>query len=486
MSSLTMIQPSSVIGVTVNLLWVGKYLVELKISLPRLITVPSTEGETTGSSEVTVTATDSVSLTWTPVINADGYKVYRTAAGGSTGTEVLLTTIVGGATNSFLDDGSLTPGSATVPGSNTATNRPATGATYYVNYVKTVKTYNVPKLWTNLNDLIAAHGLTSDLAVAGSWIMGPPSGQVQGQGAGTLITVAVPDSPQLSDWQAALATLEQEPVDWVEVLTGDPGAQMALAQHIVAMSSPIVGNNRKGVYGSEIGTPIGDPLTAGTSVYQARRLNINDEWGNPNGYRGLYVANSSAFYQVQQTDGSFVNTQVAGWMLAAAVAGRIVTRSDRATPLSEKDVAGIISLGQVFTLSQRDYLETEGLTLVYGSLSDAQFFVYHGRMLDLLTIENSELSIVDADDQIDMDVRASLKAMGVNKIDDAFCLAAKRKIIQVLGIEQKNEILATYNKGTVDVRPDSTYPLRVNATFAYTPIYPGNQIVVTRSYDVSA
>ena len=69
-------------------------------------------GETTASSEVTVTlSSQRGSLSWTAVPNAaGGYNVYRTVAGGGSGTEHFVATV---STNSYLDnipDVSLGPG----------------------------------------------------------------------------------------------------------------------------------------------------------------------------------------------------------------------------------------------------------------------------------------------------------------------------------------------------------------------------------------
>lgn len=72
-------------------------------------------GETTASSEASITvSSQSVTVSWTPVPNATGYKIYRTAAGGASGSEKLLATAVGQATSSITDnnnnDSSLGPG----------------------------------------------------------------------------------------------------------------------------------------------------------------------------------------------------------------------------------------------------------------------------------------------------------------------------------------------------------------------------------------
>lgn len=84
------------------------------------LTAINTAGETNVSNEVTVTTASSnltAHLTWPAVTGATGYKVYRTASGGGTGTELLVTTL--GVVTSY-DDTAVGAPSGTFPTSNTA------------------------------------------------------------------------------------------------------------------------------------------------------------------------------------------------------------------------------------------------------------------------------------------------------------------------------------------------------------------------------
>lgn len=86
------------------------------------ITSLNANGESNVSSEVTVTTASSnltAHLTWTAVTGATGYKIYRTAAGGASNTELLLTTL--GAVTSF-DDTAVGSPSGAFPTANTAYN----------------------------------------------------------------------------------------------------------------------------------------------------------------------------------------------------------------------------------------------------------------------------------------------------------------------------------------------------------------------------
>lgn len=86
-----------------------------------VITAINALGETTISNEITLTtgagATNSNTLNWAAVTGATGYKIYRTAAGGLTLTELLLTTV--GLVITYIDTGALSPAGA-FPTTNTA------------------------------------------------------------------------------------------------------------------------------------------------------------------------------------------------------------------------------------------------------------------------------------------------------------------------------------------------------------------------------
>lgn len=87
-----------------------------------VVTAINANGETVASNEQTITTTGStstVTVTWGAVAGATGYKLYKTAAGGATGTELLYKTV--GLVTSDVDT---TPGTPTgaFPTANTAAN----------------------------------------------------------------------------------------------------------------------------------------------------------------------------------------------------------------------------------------------------------------------------------------------------------------------------------------------------------------------------
>lgn len=85
-----------------------------------IVTAINANGETTASNEQQITttgATSTVTVTWAAVAGATGYKLYKTAAGGATGTELLYKTV--GAVTSDIDTAPGTPSGA-FPTVNTA------------------------------------------------------------------------------------------------------------------------------------------------------------------------------------------------------------------------------------------------------------------------------------------------------------------------------------------------------------------------------
>jgi len=85
------------------------------------VTAINALGETTVSNEQSVTtgagSTNSNTVNWVTVAGATGFRIYRTAAGGATGSELFLVAV--GLVTTYIDTGSLTPSGA-LPTTNTA------------------------------------------------------------------------------------------------------------------------------------------------------------------------------------------------------------------------------------------------------------------------------------------------------------------------------------------------------------------------------
>jgi len=446
----------------------------------------TTYGETLPTASVSVVvgggspATNSARPTWSPVTNAIGYRVYRKLSTDPNFTDKLIAEVAGGASNTLLDDGYATA-TGTPAVANNAYNRPADGATYYATYIATIFDHYVPKTFYSLKDLINEHSLGSDLAIAGAITLGRTG---VGQGASKVMTVSVPDLT-VGSITLALAAIEQKRVDYIVGLTGTYANHQLIAQHVVNQSYPTVGRPRKAFFGYTRNTELGDENTSGTIVYNARAMNIEDEIGNPNGYRMVCVSVTFGTYGIQLSDGSRMDTIVDGWFLAAAAAARAAANPDPATPLTEKQLIGFKSV-QSYGDSERNFLEEQGLLTLTEEV-EGTVKIYHGRTIDLTTVENAEFSIVDADDEVDMRLRDKFRAgYRGQKLTTDFLKAVKRMTREVLGGLQKEVIIAGYNLESIEVTADPQIPTRVNITFVYTAVYPCNSLVFRRGYDLGS
>jgi len=418
-------------------------------------------------------ATNSVRLTWVPSVGGQGYRIYRKLHTDPDFTNALITEVPGGASNYLIDDG-YAEGTGTPPVSNTATNRPADGATYYATYVAVLFNYFNPKTYFSLTELINDHSLGSDLAIGGSLILGTTG---VGQGASKVMCVAVPDATEGS-FLTALTALTNEVVNIVVPLVGDPAIQLDVTEHCLAMSDPITAKHRIAIFGNAKGTPIGDPNTSGTTMWAARRLELEDNDSNPQGQLVAYVGESSMFYNVQLPNGVYVETELDGWFNAAAVAGRIASLPDPAYPVTYKQLQGIISLGQNFTPNERDYLDSNGVLTLFDT--NGIIKVYHGRTIDLLTVEHGEISIVRTKFTLEERLATRFANFIGSKITAEFLNSIVTGTIQELGIALKDDLIADYDKNTVSATQETGLgadPRRIDVTFKATPIYPANQIV---------
>ena len=88
------------LGATSSVPTVGGGLTASSQYYYKVTAIDSTGGETTPGTEVNATTgavntTDSITLYWTKVAGAIGYKIYRTAAAGASGSETFLTSVTG-------------------------------------------------------------------------------------------------------------------------------------------------------------------------------------------------------------------------------------------------------------------------------------------------------------------------------------------------------------------------------------------------------
>jgi len=435
-------------------------------------------GDTLVSNEVSVTVmgtTSSIKLDWNIVAGASGYKIWRTLIAGdyTTVPEHLLATVAGGSVSSFKDDGSIDPLTALpLPIANTAVRNPKTGEKYYIDYYYNAFSHNTPVRYFSTSIAYRDHGINSPLGLAARLVLAKPP---EGNGASSIYLVSVENDTQ-SEYIAALETLKPKELDVIVSLLPIDDTLLA---HVTEMSSYLYKKRRIFITGAKKGTLIGDETIEGTMIYDASSLKNK---------RAIFVAPSSVFINVPQEDNTYVKTEVDGSYLAVAVAGRLASLPDVAEPLTRKRVYGIEEIGlnpetsQEYLDSEKDLMAEAGLCIV--NEEKGVTLVRHGITTDVAKVEDQEISIVLAEDEIISSLEERYKDFLGQKLNAEILDTIVSVTKGVLDIKLREAILSSYDPGKITAEQDPDRPTWVLVSFWYTPMYPVNVIKVTYGFSL--
>ncbi len=421
-------------------------------------------GETIASNvkSFTLTATTQlVALQWARVPFSGGYRVYVTSTTGEVGDYRRIVTLTSASSTTYTATGHT--GSTVVysgsPTSNTAKRRPNTGSTYYAKYYYPVLNYD-RKEYTNLGDVIADHGVGSDLVNAArlAFEAGVPNiwcVAVTGDGA--------------SNYTAGIDKLKQIKVAYIVPLKTGTTVEAYLRAHCEERSADTIGKERRGVVAAVSGQTPAQVVTWAASFGGSVRMVALVH----NGAR--YFAN-----MWQTTGGTFIEgpREVSPPFAAAMWAGRICGLADTATPLTN-------SLGVGFTWpvgfngwvddEVKNTLESGGVTYIMNEATTP--VVYHGITCNTTTIENQEISVGDAEDEMRERIRVALSQYRGKdrKVTPNRMSAIAGTVRDILSFLIKNSIILS--NGSINVSQDENDPTLIWIRFNYTPIYPINQII---------
>lgn len=429
-------------------------------------------GQTTASAAVSIAITatgQTVSLQWSKVPFAGGYKIYLSTGG----TYALLVTITSATTTTYTVTGDTTTATAP-PSSNTSKRAPGSGSTYYVSYYYAAFSYT-KKLYTNFGDLLTDHGVGSNLTNAAKIAF-------DYNGATQVYAVAV-SGETVAAYQAAIDQLAAVRVNYIVPLKSGAAIEQYVKAHCEKYSGENYGLERYAFVAVASGSTVGDTSTAGTVLY----------WLNSftNSERVLAVVPNKAAYYVnswQGTDGNVIDGPYAvpHYFFAAAVAARACARPDPATPLTRDDVFGFTWPESVQTWVDE---EVENIIDAAGGLyvrnESGQPVVYHGGTCNISTVEANELSVIDAEDELRYRLRTALNRFKGKdrKVTPTRMQAIARRVKSTLAALAKGEIILSF--GDIEVTQDADITTRVWIKFAYTPIYPMNELIIDYSFDVA-
>lgn len=426
-------------------------------------------GETLSSSAILYTisaATEQVTLQWGKVVFAGGYNIYLSGATGTT----LITTVAGAETTSYVATGDSEAVATSLPTGNTTHRRPGpTGQTYYVQYYypdfTNAYTY---REYTNLSDVQTDHGIGSDVSNAAKLTFE--------NGASNIFIVGA-SGTTIADFQAGIDQLRAVNVQYIAVLKSGDAIEQYLRAHCEQMSGEDFGLRRYGVISAVSGSSVANVQTWAAGFGGTKRV--------------IPVVTNGAAYYVntwQQTDGAFVDGpfEVAHYFYAATIAGRICGLPDSATPLTNALVNGWAwpagFVGWV-DAEVKDTLEAAGVTYVMNEFGTP--VVYHGITNNTSTVEDQEISVSAAEDELYFKLvealsgfRGTDRKVTVERLD-----AIATRVVQVLGDMVKADIIQSF--GEITVTQDATLPTRVNIRFQYTPVYPLNELIFEYGFAVA-
>lgn len=354
---------------------------------------------------------------------------------------------------------------------NTALKRPAlNGGDFFVDYTYIGYNYFEVTRFTKLPDLQAAYGLGSNLTVAGTLIMGRSG---RGQGASICLGLPIPDDNLLT-YQTALDFLKiRKDVDLVVPCNAEYTVMNAVYQHCKEMSNTTNKRERRGVFGSKIGTVVGDETTSGTAIYQAKSL----------GHERAIYCFPWLFLDVQDSTGTLQeDVEYDGWTTAACVAGLMAALPDRAEPATTKSIQGASKLGSELDEPTMNLLGGAGVTVI--EKEEEEFTVR-----DALTTDSSSDTLMHpniclTDDFLRKTLRVQFKQFKGKKLLSGLLDKIEKRTKKVLSLMVKFTLIVGYDAETIVAYQDPDRLTWVIVNFSYRPVFPTRVIEFRYSFDL--
>lgn len=437
--------------------------------------------ETPVSNVVSIQVTDTaqtVRLTWGKVTGASGYRIYRRASADGDWAAKRLASISSGATTTYTDIGNAV-GVGTPPTDNDTMRQPQYAATYYVSYkyADYSAVTNSPKTFYNMTEVHDDHGFGSDASNAARLVLGPAG---VGNGASRVLIVA-PTENTIPAFQIAVDALKGIECHIVCIMRTSTALNLTGIAHAEYCSRDEQKRERLFLYSIPSGAEKGDAAEAGTILYTVAQANGSG--------RAVCVVPDNASlrfgsYENHVTGSYDTDKNVNCHWLAAAIAGRIVSLPDEATPLTGKVIRGA-DFGPDGTVyyeeAEKDDIAEAGGCMIEFSPGGPR--VRHGITANIDTVEDQEISIRLAEDRVRRELRGNADRYKGRKINDRLLSALERTTSDILAVLVKDDIIRSYQN--ISCTQDSILKTKVHVSFEYAPIYPCNVISFEYAFDLS-
>ena len=169
---------------------------------------------------------------------------------------------------------------------------------------------------------------------------------------------------------------------------------------------------------------------------------------------------------------------IAGYYLAAALAGTFVGQTDVYVPITRKQVNGFSSIPNQISTADSNSLQAYGSTVVRQE-RDGTMYIRHGLTTNTTNWLTQEISINAIGDRLADRVQYTLEQSGIiGGVMTPNTLATLQTIVASVLIQaQTDNLIQSYQNLTYTVVP----PTSVNVTFQYSPTYPLNYVNVNFS-----
>jgi hypothetical protein len=180
-----------------------------------------------------------------------------------------------------------------------------------------------------------------------------------------------------------------------------------------------------------------------------------------------------------------VNFNVAGYYLAAALAGLFVGQTDVMVPITNKTVAGFNYIPNQISLTDAatNYLPY-GITTVFQK-RDGNLWVLQGLTTNVTNWLTQEISINAVGDRLANNIATALNnsALIGGPLTAATIASALSTVQSTLVTAKSNNLIQNYQNLTYS--NNAANPTTIDITFQYAPTYPINYIQVTLSLNTS-
>jgi hypothetical protein len=346
----------------------------------------------------------------------------------------------------------------------------AAGSTVRITYKYTDATFFNATTFTDTFDVQDAYGAAFDSSGTLTSPLTLASQLAFANGATEIVAVAVSYSgaPVLSDYQAALAKLEDiESIAVVMPATGLNTLFASVSNHVNLQSQNR--RERRAIVGVDGHT---------SAVSSATRIGYAQGVANR---RVMMVSPGTIKYFSTAAN---LEVTIAGYFMGAALAGLSVSQGV-SMPLTRKVLTGFTDITEILSEQQKNTEATAGLCVVEQMRSGQQIRVRHGITTDPTSLYTREWTITGQEDRLAIQVRNYLDASGIigSVISDTTLASVKAQVIGALGILQDNGDIQAWRN--IQTRQLINNPDVIQVQFEWQASIPLNYILVRYSIDLT-